>query len=79
MAFTIREMTTRERLHRLVDGLSEQEAQRARIVVEDERTAEQRRRENDEATVAGYTRYPAEKPDATVRLLAEHSIREEPW
>jgi hypothetical protein len=34
VAPTIQEMTTRERLHKLVDELSEQEALRARVVVE---------------------------------------------
>jgi hypothetical protein len=34
MALTICDMTTKERLHKLVDELREQEALRARVVVE---------------------------------------------
>jgi hypothetical protein len=37
VATTIREMTTKERLHRLVDELSEAEAERALVLIGDER------------------------------------------
>lgn len=37
MATTIRDMTTKEQLHRLVDELSEAEAKRALILIGDER------------------------------------------
>jgi hypothetical protein len=70
-------MTIKERLHMLVDELSEQEAQNARIVVEDERTTEQQRREIDEAIVASYTQIPQE--DLGAGWAARESIREEPW
>ena len=70
-------MTIKERLHRLVDELSEQEAQRARIIVEDERADAQRRREIDKAIIDSYTRTPQE--DLGAGWAARESIREEPW
>ena len=39
MALTIEDMTSKERLHKLVDELSEVQAQNARIVVEDAKAA----------------------------------------
>jgi hypothetical protein len=75
-------VTTKELLHKLVDELSEAEAQHARIVVEDERLAEQRRRDIDRAIVEGYTRVPPGEIDewgdlsAATRLAATRVMQD---
>lgn len=77
VAITIDLVTTKERLHKLVDELTEAEAQNARIVVEDAHTAAGKKREIDRAIVESYTRVPQEDLGAT--WAARQSIREEPW
>jgi hypothetical protein len=95
MALTIQDMTAKERLHRLVDELTETEARRTRIVVEDKDFLERRRREIDRQTIEGYTRFPPDEPDewgdlqAQTKALAaqtgkrldedERSAGHEPW
>lgn len=51
-------MTTKERLHKLVDELSEAEASRARVVVEDERFLRRLRHWDRQATIDAYTAMP---------------------
>ena len=63
VASTIRDMTAREHLHRLVDELSETEAEHARVVVEDTQAADRKKREIDRAIVASYTHMPQDPPD----------------
>jgi hypothetical protein len=63
MTLTIEEMNAKERLHRLVDGLSEDQAEHAHILVEETRPGEQGRRDIDEAVVESYTRVPQFAPD----------------
>jgi len=55
---TIGAVTTKERLHKLVDELSETEAARARIVVEDERFLRRLRHLDEQATIDAYTAAP---------------------
>ena len=76
-------MTTKERLHKLVDELSEAEADDALLtlthshehggVFEDQR----QRRETDDAIVESYTQIPQE--DLGALWAARQSILEEPW
>jgi hypothetical protein len=63
VATTISDMTARERLHRLVDKLSEAEAENARVVVEDTQATDREDHEIDRAIVASYTRMPQDPPD----------------
>lgn len=81
MATRIRAMTTKERLHKLVDELSEAEADDALLILsrshDDKRPAERREREIDQAIIESYTRIPQEYLGAD--WAARQSIREEPW
>lgn len=88
-------MTTKERLHKLVDELSEAEALRARIVVEDERFLRRRRDLEQRETIDAYTATPQFAPDGWAALEqvnevsrdsilegleeAERSAGHEPW
>ena len=63
-------MTTREKLHRLVDELSEAEVQAALTRLERERAAIERWAEVDDASSV---------EDAWAAANAREAIREEPW
>jgi hypothetical protein len=72
-------MTTKERLHKLVDELSEAEASRARVVVEDERFLRRQRHLDQQATINAYTAAPQLAPDgwsdlAKVNELARDTV-----
>ena len=56
-------MTIKERLHKLVDELSDAVASRARIVVEDERFLQKRRRLDALDTAEAYADRPQFAPD----------------
>jgi hypothetical protein len=68
-------MTAKEKLRERVEGLSEEEAARARIVVEE--------RDDEavgEAIAEGYRRLPQTgEEDAWAMANAREAIREEPW
>jgi hypothetical protein len=72
-------MTAKEKLLRDAPGFSEEQAESALQAAERPQRDRTRREEIDGAIVEGYERHPAEVPDATVRELAEASIRAEPW
>lgn len=88
-------MTTKERLHRLVDELSDAEASRARIVVEDERFLHKLHRLEERATGDAYAGDPQLASDGWADLAKvneasrdavlerldeeEHAAGHEPW
>jgi len=65
-------MTTKERLHRLVDELSE--ASRARIVVEDERFLRRLRDLDRQTTIDAYATAPQLAPDGWTDLEKVNEI-----
>lgn len=67
---TVDHVTTREKLHRLVDELSEAEAEAALIRLAREREAIDRWAEGDNAEAV---------EDAWALTNAREAIREEPW
>ena len=69
-ADTVRRVTTREKLHQLVDELSEAEAEAALVRLERERVALQRWAQDDDADSA---------ENASAEANAREAIREEPW
>jgi hypothetical protein len=83
MATRIRAMTIKERLHKLVDELSEAEADEALLILsrscqhDGERAVVRREREIDQAIIESYTRIPQEELGAS--WAVRQSIREEPW
>jgi hypothetical protein len=80
MDTTIASVTTKERLHRLVDALSEREADEALRIF-----AERSGRDDDPAAIGraiagGYSRIPpTPDEDAWALANAREAIREEPW
>lgn len=68
MPLTIEEMTAKERLHQLVDGLSEDQAEHAHIVIEDTRPTEQGERGIEDAVVKSYTHISQFAPDGWADL-----------
>ena len=70
-------MTAKDRV--LVEAPDWTEEQAVAALDAANRSERGRREEIDRAIVAGYERHPAERPDGTVRALAEASIRAEPW
>jgi acetyl-CoA carboxylase beta subunit len=83
MANTIPTVTTKERLHKLVDELTEAEADNALLTLARSRKYEgvleheRQQREIDEAIVASYAETPQE--DLGALWATRQSIREEPW
>ncbi len=67
-------MTIKERLHKLVDELSEAEASRARIVVEDERFLQKRRHLEARDTADAYTTSPQLAPDGWTDLASVNEV-----
>jgi len=73
-------MSAKDDLHKLVDELTEREALRARVVIEDERFAERQRRKIEREIADGYERIPTTpEEDAWALANAREAIREEPW
>jgi len=66
----VREVTTREKLHQLVDELTEAEVEAALVRLGRDHAALQRWAQNEDAV-------PAE--DAWAQANAREAIREEPW
>lgn len=83
MATTIRPMTTKERLHELVDELSQAEADDALLMLSHAHKSgrgddgARRPREIDEDIIDSYTRIQQE--DLGASWAARQSIREESW
>lgn len=83
MRNTITTVTTKERLHKLVDELTDAEADNALLTLARSREHqgalehERRRVEIDEAIVASYSETPQE--DLGALWATRQSIREEPW
>lgn len=83
MANIIQPVTTKERLHKLVDELTESEADNALLTLARSRKREgvleheRRRKETDDAIVDSYAETPQE--DLGALWAARQSIREEPW
>jgi hypothetical protein len=81
MALTIQPMTSKERLYKLVDELSEAEAEETLVVLSRSREQEddtgRRQRAIDQAIIDSYTQIPQE--DLGASWAAQQSIREEPW
>ena len=71
---TIERMTTKERLHKLVEELSEAEASRARIVVEDERFLRKRRDLDERETSDAYTTSPQFASDGWTDLAKVNEL-----
>ncbi len=71
---TIKRMTIKERLHQLVDELSEAEASRARIVVEDERFLRKRRDLDERETSDAYTTSPQFASDGWADLAKPNTV-----
>ncbi len=67
-------MTIKERLHKLVDELSDAEASRARIVVEDERFLQKRRTLDARDTADAYGTSPQLEPDGWADLAAVNEL-----
>jgi hypothetical protein len=63
-------VTIKERLHKLVDELSDAEASRARIVVEDERFLAKQRQLDARDTAEAYATAPQLAPDGWSDLAA---------
>jgi hypothetical protein len=80
MALTIEPMTSKERLHKLVDELSEAEANNALVVLSRSREENSDRATIGRAIAAGYERIPqTAEEDAWAQANAREAIREERW
>jgi hypothetical protein len=73
-------MTSKERLHKLVDELSEAEADNALVALSRSREGSAKRAETGRAIAAGYERIPqTAEEDAWAQANAREAIREERW
>lgn len=80
MAPTIRPVTTRERLHRLVDELTDAEASEALRALRASSACAERRDTVGRAIAEGYERVPQTvEEDAWALANAREAIHDEPW
>jgi hypothetical protein len=80
MAFTIQSMTTKERLHKLVDELSEAEADDALVILDRSRDRNAKGVATGRAIAAGYERIPqTAEEDAWAEANAREAVRDERW